>query len=228
MKYEDIDTYYDDFYNKLNILANRVLSEMNKASIATVEKTYEEFGLYQRDKIGQIFNDAVATFYASYTPTQYKRTFDLYNVLNISYDRYGRVAYDELTDLLDPSRMHTDRKGGDLFQKVFMEGWHGGAENISTGADMWGDHPSPGIPYYRKPGLVTSPNGNKKWHRWGKWGRKSVQTVAPATIMYNKLLSAEHGDLHSKLIEIVNKHNGEAMQKIHQEVIPRLRTEIFN
>lgn len=228
MNFKDVDQYYDDFYDRLTTLANRVLDEMNKVSKDTVEKTYAEFGIYQRDKIRQIFNDAVGHFYAAYTPTQYERTYGLYDVLNISYDRYGRVMYDEILDLLDPGRMHTDRKGGDLFQKVFMEGWHGGAENIGTSEDIWGSHPSPGIPYYRKPGFVTFPDGTRRWHKWGKWGRRSVRTIAPATMMYNELLASEYGDLHSKLLEIVNRYNDEAMDRIHNEVIPRLRAEIFD
>ena len=228
MNFKDVDQYYDDFYDKLTTLANRVLDEMNKASKDTVEKTYAEFGMYQRDRIRQIFNDAVGNFYAAYTPTQYDRTYGLYDVLNISYDRYGRVMYDEVLDLLEPSRMHTDRKGGDLFQKVFMEGWHGGAERIGTSEEIWGAHPSPGVPYYRKPGFITLPDGTRKWHKWGKWGRRSVRTVAPAAMMYNELLVAESGDLHNKLLEIVNRYNDEAMDRIHKEVIPRLRAEIFH
>ncbi len=228
MNFKDVDQYYDDFYDKLTTLANRVLDEMNKASKDTVEKTYAEFGMYQRDRIRQIFNDAVGNFYAAYTPTQYDRTYGLYDVLNISYDRYGRVMYDEVLDLLEPSRMHTDRKGGDLFQKVFMEGWHGGAERIGASEEIWGAHPSPGVPYYRKPGFITLPDGTRKWHKWGKWGRRSVRTVAPATMMYNELLVAESGYLHNKLLEIVNRYNDEAMDRIHKEVIPRLRAEIFH
>ena len=47
-------------------------------------------------------------------------------------------------------------------------------------------------------------------------------------MMYNELLASEYGDLHSKLLEIVNRYNDEAMDRIHNEVIPRLRAEIFD
>lgn len=229
MNYNETDQYFDTLYNNLALLADRVLSEMNQASITTIEKTYSDFGAYQRERIQQIFDSAVSSFYNSYSPSQYNRTYGLYDVLDISYDRYGRVMYEDVKDLLDPSKMHTDRKGGDLFNKVFMEGWHGGAEAIYSNEEIWGSHPSSsGVPYYRKPGLITLPNGTKVWHRWGRWGRKSVRTIAPAVTMYNELLLAERGDMHSKLLEIVTRYNNEAMDKIHREVIPRLRKEIFN
>lgn len=230
MQYDirDIDKYFDDFYKKVELFGRRILNEANKLSKGVIERTRIDFGFYQRDKIEQLFNEAVNKFYSSYTPSQYERTWGLYDVLNISQNGYGEVIYDDVIDLLDPSRLHTDRKGGDLFEKVFMHGWHGGAEAIYSNEELWGSHPSTsGVPYYRKPGFITLPNGAKVWHRWGQWGKRAVQTIAPAEILYNSLVSSEYGEMRKKAEEIFRKHNDDMVDYINQEIMPTVAAEVF-
>lgn len=229
MRYDfnDIDKYFSDFEKKIEIFGKRVLHEANKLSKEVVERTRIEFGSYQRERIKQLFNDAVNKFYSSYTPSQYERTWGLYDVLSISQNSFGEVIYDDIQDILDPSRMHTDRKGGDLFEKVFMHGWHGGAEGINSNEEMWGNHPSPGTPYYRKPGFITLPDGTRVWHRWGQWGKRAVKTTPPADILYDSLVRAEYGDLREHAKEIFYRHNDEMVQYVNQEIMPALAAEIF-
>ena len=178
-----------------------------------VETTYTEFGQYQAQIITKIFNDAVNQFYADYKPIPggYTRQYGLRDVLDIAYDHSGVVITGHDNRLLfDENEMHRDRKGGDLFHKVFMEGWHGGAESSRNG-----DHPEPGIPYYRTP--VDS-------YRY--WGGKAVRTESPYHIINEALEVAEVPSMTAQLQSILDKNAKIAEMEIVKK-IKILQQEIF-
>ena len=214
----------------LERLANRTLDELNKATTKASELAIQEFGAYQREEIARIFNSAVDQFYEAYSPRFYKRTHSLYDVLDMKIDNSGGVNYGNeslFRDLYDESQMTSTRSGGSIFDQVFVHGYHGGAPSIDSGkAEIWGKHPDPGTPYYRKPGFVKYPNSNRrKWHRYGKWGRKAIQTKAPIKMVYDELSIAEGGYILDKFKEISQKYNDEAVQGVIDK-IPILMKQI--
>lgn len=230
-KYQDIDDVVDGAIKKLYTLAERTLELMNEEVDRAMDEANHEFGMYQQAKITGIFRGAVGTFYDAYTPKYYKdRKFGLYEILDLKTDDAGMVISNDpgYLDMFDPAKMHPDRSGGDsLFQTVFMEGYHGGAKNISgSKLDVWGSHPNPGTPYYRRPGKVTYSNGIKKWHRYGRWGPAAIRTTAPYTMFAENLKVAEAGEIYDKFKEISDNHNSAAMEKVYQS-IPKLQQEIY-
>lgn len=229
-KYKDVDMLAAEMKSKIYQLRDKTLDALNKETAKAVDSAMKEFGVYQQQKITQIFNSAVQEFYDAYTPKEYNRTYGLYDVLDLKTDSRGMVitSANGYLDLFDSSSLHGDRSGGDLFQKVFMEGWHGGAESIASGkAAVWGNHPSPGTPYYRRSGFVTYPNSTaKRWHKYGKWGRVAVRTKSPYKIIEERLSAAEQAEMFSKFDEVVRKHNDRAVEKVKQS-IKTFQTEIY-
>lgn len=229
-KYKDVDNLIDGIHSNIHKLAERTLEALNKETLEAMDNAYKEFGEYQQSKIRQIFNEAVDTFYSSYTPNSYDRTYGLYDVLDMKLNDKGVVNTEDPTymDLFNPDKLHTDRSGNSLFNKVFIEGYHGGAENISgTKSDIWGAHPSPGNPYYRAPGWVKYPGEiKKKWHKYGKWGRRSVQTASPYKIFSHELSAAEATEIFDNFKEISQRHNDAAVDRVKRD-IPKLQAEIF-
>lgn len=186
----------------------QIVKEENTEAFADA---WEDFGQYQRQIITEIFNRAVNQFYAEYTPKFYDRQYGLRDVLDIAYDHRGVVITGHDNRLLfDENEMHGDRKGGDLFNKVFIEGWHGGAESSRNG-----DHPEPGTPYYRKP--VGS-------YRY--WGGKAEKTESPYHIINEALEVGEKPNIRAALISIFNKHLRWANNRIAKRV-DVLKQEIF-
>lgn len=229
-KYKDIDDLFDGIENNIGKLADRTLELLNRETSEAMNNAYKEFGEYQQNKIRQIFNEAVDRFYSSYTPHSYVRTYGLYNVLDLKLNDKGTVNAEDpaYMDLFNPDKLHTDRNGNSLFNKVFIEGYHGGAENVSgTKSDIWGAHPSPGNPYYRAPGWVKYPGERKKkWHKYGKWGRSAVQTTSPYEIFSRELEAAEENEILEKFKEISQRHNDSALDKVTRS-ISELQEEIF-
>ena len=225
-----INKAFDDNHSKLHRQADRILELMNKETAVAVEAAYHEFGAYQQAKITEIFNNAVDIFYSSYKPKYYSRQHSLYDVLSLETDEHGMVVAQEpdYFNILDPSQIQPDRNGGSsLFQTVFIEGYHGGAKGISgSKSDVWGEHPDPGVPYYRRPGKVKYHDGTRKWHRYGKWGRRAVRTTAPYTLFADALRAAKSGEIYETFDSIVHKHNDEAMKRVYQQ-IPRIQEEIY-
>lgn len=228
--HRDVDMLINEMKSNLHKLAERTLEALNEETDRAMDDAMKEFGIYQQQKITEIFKNAVAEFYSAYTPKSYDRTKGLYNVLDLHTDEHGMVitGVNGYQDLFDASQMHGDRNGGDLFNKVFMEGWHGGAESIAESkADTWGTHPAQGTPHYRRPGFVRYPNSTKvKWHKYGKWGKAAVQTKAPYTIIEENLKAAEGAEIFEKFKEISQRHNDKAIEKVKRE-IARFHSEIY-
>lgn len=212
----DIKDLSKELQERINIynekLKTLVLDDLNKETDKAKEKSYREFGVYQKAEIRRLFNEAVKKWYDSYEPKIYHREYGLYKVLDFSTseDKYGMVStrsqmYDEL---YNSSLMPTGRNGYDLFEKVFIEGWHGGAESIAQEKEeQWGVHPNPGVPYYRTP-----------HPKYNMWGNEAEQTESVYSIAAELISVAEKTTLHDKLDEIAHKNNDEAVEIINGRI----------
>lgn len=198
-KYADIDALIDGMVSAVYKASDEILGVMDRETKKESERAYEEFGAYQTKAISELFHEAVQEFYDAYTPGYYQRQYGLNNVLDIHTDDKGMAVYDTVEDLLDPSGMHGDRSGGDLYEKVFVRGWHGGAESGP-------DHPAPGVPYYRKPDGL-----------WFQWSRPAERSEAPIDIFRRTLSQAEGGEIYKNFARICNEHNEIAMEKVRDE-----------
>ena len=206
----------NDMIAKSELWCERVQEAALRRSNEFLDKLWEEFGEYQRAKITSLFRSAVGRFYDAYEPQKYVRTHSLYNLLQLPTDDRGLVEYGDTMDLIDRSKIHRDRQGGDsLFDTVFMEGWHGGAKYISPDKeDAWGKHPEPGIPYWRKKG---------RGHRYGSWGRRAVRTALSSNAtapywVFDEELDDSSAELGNAFIAIDEKLWGETCDEINLEV----------
>ena len=196
-------------------------------------KIYKEFGVYQAQKVKELFNQAVDAFYNDYAPHDYSRTYGLYDLLDIKYNSSGTVYMDSdnmYEDLYNPEGLSGHRaEGRTLYQTVFAEGYHGGAAGISSDkASVWGHHPSPGIPYYRRAGMVTYPDGTKKMHRYGKWGNAAVKAdISPLNVIYNNLLVKQNTEMRDKLREMALAELEEIDNQVVKEIVPDLAQKYF-
>lgn len=196
-------------------------------------KIYKEFGVYQAQKVKELFNQAVDAFYNDYAPHDYSRIYGLYSLLDIKYDSSGVVYMDSDTmyeDLYNPEGLSGHRADGEtLYQTVFVKGYHGGAASISGDkASIWGHHPSPGIPYYRRAGMVTYPDGTKKMHRYGKWGNAAVRAdISPFNMIYNTLLVKENSEMRDRLQEIAQAEADEVADQFVKEEVSDLARKYF-
>lgn len=179
-------------------------------------RALREFGAYQQSKLAALFSEAVQEFYAAYTPSLYSRQYGLYETLDLKIDSDGTVLYDTAIDLVDASKMHGDRNGGDLFRKVFEQGWHGGAESGPDGETGKDDHPSPGTPYYRTP---------HPYYR--HWGQKAIQTESPLDILQRKLDHAEGGEMFSTFKQIFNKYRDESDELVRSKIVPSVIRRVW-
>ncbi len=229
-KYDQITSVCDGILDTIHKLAAETLEELNEETHKACKNAYAEFGTYQQTRVTDIFNNAVDAFYSSYTPKEYERTYGLYNVLDIKKDDSGRVILDDpdYMTLFDRTKLHNDRSGNSLFDKVFMEGFHGGAESIAAGkSEIWGVHPAVGTPYYRRGGWVKYSNvTKKKWHKYGKWGVKAVKTESPYNMVISDLDKSVQSDMINAFKEISQKHNDEAVARV-QQILAKKYHEIF-
>ena len=187
---------YERFMEASTIFLRRVVRIWKYEEGRANRNLEHEFRKYQREKIEIMFMEAVNEFYNSYSPNTYVRQYGLLDVLSLQIDENGEIARDGNTDqeiinkMFNPSAMHKDRHGGDLFNKVFVQGWHGGAES-GTG------HPHSGVPYYRTP-----------YPYFSHWGNMAVKTASPFELLKAKVASAET-DFDIKYDQIAEKRTKE-------------------
>jgi len=157
-------TDYEKFYQKY---IEGVKQKARAAGKAATKEAYAEYFLYAEKRVKEIYRDAIQRFYDSYTPEIYSRNYSMFNMLKTDYD----PNEPSLTTGLDDSAMTTTRSGGSLYEQVYEQGWHGGADRIAPEKEVrWGTHPTPGTPYWRTP----SPG-------YFHWGRKAERApISPA------------------------------------------------
>lgn len=219
----------DDLERQYQELIDGAVKIVNKELDIADIKGYTEYGALEKRKIEELFLNSVEDWYSAYTPIQYQRRYDMYNILDEKTDEYGMAITEAsgYVDMFDESRMGKDRHGNSLFEKVFMEGWHGGAEGIDGSKEgTWGAHPSPGTPYYRKGGMIPLKSGRVIWHKYGKWGRKAVKTTSPAKMFADRFAAADAGELDDAFIRIMDSHYDKAEERI-QSKLDELSDKIF-
>lgn len=231
---DDVRDLIKEIEAKAYLIKERAEEYAEKETKAAMKQADVEFGAYQQARIRDIFNDAVDSFYQSYSPSFYGRRNSLYDMLQLHTDDSGMVISGlvEANDAADyrglfDETMPMSRSGGSLFDTVFVEGWHGGAKSINAAAAAtWGAHPSPGVPYYRRGGIVIGKNGKRFYHKYGKWGRQAVRTESPYQKISTDLSSAERGELYEMFKSIGDKYNEEAVAKINAKINDLCRTEL--
>lgn len=190
-------------FTRFQTLAQDVITEEFDKAYDAAER---EYGPIEVEKMKDVFRQAVDSFYGAYTPIYYNRRGGLYDVLEVRLNDEGQAdteSYD-LIDMLNPDALHTDREGGSLFDKVFLHGWHGGA----TGTDRTGKSVS--VPHYRVP-----------YERYSRWGRRAVQSEAPASIFRREFLEADKGELQDIFDELVDRH-------IKDEALPQISNRLLD
>lgn len=239
MEYKNAHAWRVDFERKQQLILQKMREIVEEESKVLMDDVNAEYGAYEKEKITEVFQNAVTKFYNAYTPTLYEREGDtgsqtggLYDMLSIAIDDEGRVILKTLSDIIDKDAAPTDRKDHSLYEKVFLGGWHGGAASISKRKEKkWGQHPSPntsytladgssltGTPYYRTAGWVTLSKGQRVWHKWGAWGRKAERSTAPYKILKTDLQTALDGEMYQKLKEIGTKHNNAFFKKASERI----------
>lgn len=219
----ELHNVVDTFMNRVVAFGEAVLAEYAPMLEDALETSLREYGAIEQETLSRIFTEAVQSFYDDYTPTRHTRHRSLFNLLDVKTDEYGQVlSHDSLfLDLYDRTKMTQGRKGNDLFQTVFVEGWHGGAKGIAPDLEpYWGAHPNPGIPHYRRRGWAIAPGSTKKrMYKYGRWGRRAEQakTPIPEAVVagFNAALAKE---LYDKEVEIITKHIDEAQKDIMKRV----------
>ena len=105
-----------------------------------------------------------------------------------------------------------------MFHQAFDEGWHGGAKTIAAEkVETWGTHPKPGVPYYRRPGWVTYPNGDTKWHKYGKWGKRAKKMrTAPRKLFEKKIKELNKGQLADIDDALFEKHKERTTERVKE------------
>ncbi len=226
-------TGYSEIPKKMEALAADTKKAIEEELDARKPAVFRDFGIYQRQIIERLFRETVGEFYTDYEPTQYHRTHGLYDILDPQIDSDGTVVMDEASgyselynaDAMDGHRLESRR----LYQTVFVEGYHGGAASVSGDkAGIWGHHPSPGRPYYRRWGMVTYPDGTTKGHRYGRWGSPAERAeVSPYSNMYSKAYNSKKTEMLSKLKELAQVSSTEGVKQVAEEVFPNLVFKYF-
>lgn len=208
-----VDQLFKIYFN----YKKKVIRVCNREFSKEITRTYNDIIKWQKKRISEIFNEAVDKFYSSYPPNLYDRQGDpsshtggLYELLSMDVNESGTSVFlgDNYMGLFDESRMHGDRHGGSLFEKVFIEGWHGGAESGPG-------HPDPGTPYWRTP----APD-------YTEWFKTAAKKAKDKDIPYNiivKKINAmykgrEKSEYYMKAYELAEIHFNIAMEKIVKKI----------
>lgn len=131
----------------------RSAQEIKTRAQRGVEKAKVRFVDHTVDTYKEYVKNAVAAFYADYTPIIYRdRSYSLYDVAVVKGSETGFKIemYPEKMTYRDGSQ--SGDSDGSLFDLVFVQGWHGGA-------DHGPGHPGDGKPYWRTPHPTY-----KYWH----------------------------------------------------------------
>ena len=196
-------------------LVERLTDIVNEELDTAEEDAYKEYGEYETRRVREIFNEAVTEFYDAYPAGDGELTYSrngnpesetggLYNILEITQDEYGMVVTEAAgyTDLFNPDKMHAGREGGGLdggglYEKVFIQGWHGGA----AGTDH--NNKTVSTPHYRVP---------KGYYTY--WGRKATRTTPPASIFAKNYQKADSKELQNEFDRLIEEHEDKANERI--------------
>lgn len=202
-------------------------------------KAISDIAMYQKNELTKVFNACVEDFYDSYAPKSYRRKGELFDVLDLDTFANSDGTY-EITEDFEPFNKHaiSGRDGSEdpygireyLYEIVFQKGWHGGADKISPAkAEIWGEHPSPETPYWRKPGFITDKEtGERFWHSWGAWHINAEPSSSPYDKFKKelkkggKLDQSEGSVMYDRYGKIVDMHSNPVLDKFVKEELPGL------
>ena len=193
---------FDYTLNIEGFFAN-VINRMQHKIDAAVDKALDELFQTIKADLQGIYQNAVAEFYSSYSPSFYGRTGSLYNLIQFSENK------DEVKWEFDPGSATSMRAGGTVYELAFRQGYHGGA----TGTDKRGE--SRGVPSYRTPfpgNFIMSADGegydsSTFMNGFTRWGRAAVQSTPPLEI-WKRELETYKGGLRQMFISILQSHIG--------------------
>lgn len=182
-----VEVEYDYGKEKKLQILNKLY--MNAKAIGKTLNT--KIGMVKKEKLTQIFNDAVDLFYSDYEPgsmsnsikkRKYKRTKDLYNAINIFLDSNGIFQAETGADFMQHEH-HQDNEY--VYWAAFGAGSHGGFPVYNQYDYEYEMSGSPGDLYWRtgfhfnrwynKPAPVLTVNGKetsiediikKEWHEY--------------------------------------------------------------
>lgn len=127
-------------------------------------------------EINKIIKRAINDFYGTFKPDFYKRKYSLRTMYKVTSEN-GNVnmtfkgSFSKVSHRLDNEK---------IFDLVFMEGYHGGAKGIHPSkVESWGEHPSTGTPYWRRPPKPWEDEEGKLHPPYTEWGRKAKQDESP-------------------------------------------------
>ena len=175
---DSIHSIIDEIHARAQTIQRRVTEAAQDIIPGIKESVFQEFGEYQQAKVEELFRSAVDQFYAAYSPTYYDRNLSLYNALEFEPDEYGivdeQIDNDSLFSYSGVSSFERGGGSGGLFERVFMDGWHGGA----TGTDWRGE-------------TRTTPSYRTPYGFYYNWGKEAVHTESPHDIAMRKIRGAE-------------------------------------
>lgn len=177
---------------------NEIINYMIKNSKAIVKQINSELDkVYEKD-LNKIIKRAIDDFYHTYKPKYYNRQYSLKYMYKVT-SKDGFIDMDFSTDY-----WHGNHRLGneELFNLVFIEGWHGGARNIdSSKIEQWGEHPEEGVPYWRTP----HPN-------YTQWGYRAKNDLSPMERI-DKALKVYEGKISSIQDGVLIKEFSKWMRK---------------
>jgi len=189
--------------------------EAKKVEVAVsvaLKKVDKEMAKFQRAEIQKVYYKAIKKFYEDYHPHVYtNRTGSLYDLLTIQeFDDSNKVGWD-----YDPTKMVSTRKGMPggkeyLFETVFGEGWHGGADKIAPQkAAIHRKHPNPGTPYYRTP-----PKGKRRYTKWTRHPAERAEK-SPYNMVQEMIAELDEpgGKFWTEYHRLADKYISEAVAK---------------
>lgn len=169
-------------------------------------KIAETFGKKLDSELHNIYNSVIAEFYASYTPTFYKRntTEGLMTMFKTSL-QHGIFSADFDETQLSYRNGYSGEDG--LYQTVFREGWHGGAK-IDDGMLVPVRYSKGHAEAYD--GETVNSWSNAKWqspyeNRTAKWLPARKAPISPLENFYKKKEVYEKGQMENDFLTIYYK-----------------------
>ena len=227
---DEIDAYINQIEQNIINFKKAVRAEEAKQVAEIKEKLAKDMAKKQDAVYEKLFKKVIKNYYAAYDPKFYKRlagnnSGGLFEVLDLPDDETTDRSTVGVMSLVDGGQMSISKyeDGGfvseqapaELFRTTFELGYHGGATKIKKGkAKVWGEHPSPGTPFWRKGGVVTAKNGKKIRHRWARWHVAAFQSEAPKDLFESAIQEAEDSEIQTYFIKTGTKYCQEVEKNI--------------
>ena len=181
-----------DFYNQY--LA-KLQSKAEEAVKDAIEKSYAEYFAVADEKLRDIYEETINDFYDKYPRSFYKPRGSLYRLIETKHGK------DYLEIWFEPSRIsYRNGYAGEngLYEYVFRQGWHGGADIDGNMLVPW---TSPPMAYDGD----TAPWSSKPWqdqqisHGWKPAKQASISPLDDFKNRVDKYHSSEYQQDYQKI-----------------------------